>query len=105
MSNKWKIITELLLVVCLVLMTTVVGCQGSDGKTDKPSSAEDQPQEIDTSDFVEIVWYHLGDPPTNDQLDLAAEEWNKILKPHDKIYRMGGLSHEVQFTSFIRRGI
>ena len=80
MSNKWKIITELLLVVCLVLMTTVVGCQGSDGKTDKPSSAEDQPQEIDTSDFVEIVWYHLGDPPTNDQLDLAAEEWNKILK-------------------------
>lgn len=44
------------------------------------SSEEDVENKIDTSEFVEVVWYHLGDPPTNGQLELAAEEWNKILK-------------------------
>ena len=49
-----------------------------DDKEDAPEQEEDL--DIDTSKFVEVVWYHLGDPPTNDQLNLAAEEWNKILR-------------------------
>lgn len=89
MLRSLKKITVLLLVVLLVL-SIFAGCGQKDGTdTSKtPDKTEDKGKdsastddlEIDTSEFVEIVWYHLGDPPTNDQLDLAAEEWNKILK-------------------------
>lgn len=52
----------------------------NDSQDTASNEGGDEDVDIDTSEFVEIVWYHLGDPPTNDQLDLAAEEWNKILK-------------------------
>ena len=81
-----------LLLVALLALSIFAGCgkqaatnaenAGSNNESNSETSDSETSDEaaIDTSEFVEIVWYHLGDPPTNDQLDLAAEEWNKILK-------------------------
>ncbi|MCL2420298.1 MAG: ABC transporter substrate-binding protein [Defluviitaleaceae bacterium] len=35
---------------------------------------------IDVSDFVEVIWYQMGDWPINGQLEAAQEEWNAILE-------------------------
>jgi putative aldouronate transport system substrate-binding protein len=35
---------------------------------------------IDVSDFVEVIWYHMGDWPLNNQVEAAAAEWNVILE-------------------------
>lgn len=54
--------------------------KGNDDSNEGNESDSPEDVDIDTSKFVEVVWYHLGDPPTNDQLDLATEEWNAILE-------------------------
>ncbi|MGI5851412.1 MAG: ABC transporter substrate-binding protein [Caldicoprobacterales bacterium] len=96
--GKLKSIIAMLLVMLLALsLITACGQKPSEEADkqpdqevevedkDKEDDKEDAPEpeddvEIDTSKFVEVVWYHLGDPPTNEQLNLAAEEWNKILE-------------------------
>ena len=35
---------------------------------------------VDVSDFVEVIWYQMGDWPLNNQVEAAAEEWNAILE-------------------------
>ena len=95
MRNWNKIMS--ILVVLLLVISMLTACSSSNSVTSNENEnvaknenndttkspkndSEEAKAKIDTSEFVEIVWYHLGDPPTNGQLELAAEEWNKILK-------------------------
>lgn len=55
----------------------------STGGTAAPSAGGDAAKDdgaIDTSEFKNIVWYHLGNIPTNGQIEKVDAEWDKILK-------------------------
>ncbi len=44
------------------------------------AAASESAPAIDTSEFVTVSHYMMGDAPKNGQLELAQEEWNKIMK-------------------------
>lgn len=77
-----------LIITGAILASTLTGCGGGTSSSssqdssskDESSTAESSSSAIDTSKAVEINWYHLGDAPTNGQIDKVKAEWDKILK-------------------------
>lgn len=63
--------------------TSSTGSTNSAASTGGDASGTATPAAIDTSEFQNIVWYHLGNIPTNGHLEKVTEKWNAILK--DKV--------------------
>lgn len=83
------------LLMMLVLTVAMAGCSGTEdtssdgGDTGKTEKTEDKSSsKTDSNDanaeeeleFVELTFLMMGNVPTNGQLELAMEEWNKILE-------------------------